>query len=487
MRTTLRGSIVMLALVVAVAPVAAQPTDNTNQAPAQPTEAPPPPPVPSFTAADVAAAPIPGHESGRLDDIDPGDSVLRVLGRGGLFIPKLVVEVALSPLRGTVWAEDRYQLSELYYRVFFNADRTIGMYPTANFESGFGANIGARFEDRNAFGQQARLALQATSGAITGDLYREGALASFRTGNLVAHWLQFSLDANFERRPGDAFYGIGNSDLSSSTSTLIDPRSRSTAIQTYYRYQELRVELSAEAHFFDHIRLIASSAISQLGFSRSTTGTPIDEIYNINDLVGFGDGVEHVYSELEFRWDTRRRVSEWEPHDVHATGSLVSMYAGHIDSLDHNVDFWRYGGEVQHYWRIARGPRVLITRIHGEGVSGNLDQVAFAELPMLGGGNFLRGYSYARFRDRNAAFGSIQYEWDLSHRLDAYLFCDAGRVFTALDEMTVRGLRVGYGVGIELHSEKGFMLEGNIASSIDGGVFFNISFNPVFDSRPRWR
>ena len=71
MRTTLRGSIVMLALVVAVAPVAAQPTDNTNQAPAQPTEAPPPPPVPSFTAADVAAAPIPGHESGRLDDIDP--------------------------------------------------------------------------------------------------------------------------------------------------------------------------------------------------------------------------------------------------------------------------------------------------------------------------------------------------------------------------------------------------------------------------------
>ena len=130
---------------------------------------------------------------------------------------------------------------------------------------------------------------------------------------------------------------------------------------------------------------------------------------------------------------------------------------------------------------------MLITRFHGEAVSGNLDQVPFAELPMLGGGDFLRGYAYARFRDRVAMFGSVQYEWDLSHRLDAYVFCDAGRVFSALDEITLAGLRVGYGIGIELHSEQGFLLEGNIASSIDGGVFFNLSFNPVFDSRPRWR
>lgn len=82
-------------------------------------------------------------------------------------------------------------------------------------------------------------------------------------------------------------------------------------------------------------------------------------------------------------------------------------------------------------------------------MSGTRDQVPFTELPMLGGSSFLRGYPFERFRDRAAGFGSVQYQWDVSHILDAYLFADAGRVFPSIANVTLHGLRVGY--GIELH------------------------------------
>ena len=169
------------------------------------------------------------------------------------------------------------------------------------------------------------------------------------------------------------------------------------------------------------------------------------------------------------------------------TGSFAAVFGGRVDRLDGGADFWRYGVELQHYLRIAKGPRLLIARFHGEAVSGSRDQVPFTELPMLGGATFLRGYTFERFRDRVAAVGSIAYEWDLSHLLDAYVFTDAGRVFSSIDGATFHDLRVGYGLGLELHSDTGFLFEGSIASSIDGGVFFSVSFNPVLDARARWR
>jgi len=109
------------------------------------------PPPRGHTAADVAGAPRPGHESGRTDRVDPGDSALRVVARDALFVPKLALEIALSPVRGLVWADDRYDLGGLYDRTFFNADRTIGLFPTATYESGLGFSAGARFEDLDVF------------------------------------------------------------------------------------------------------------------------------------------------------------------------------------------------------------------------------------------------------------------------------------------------------------------------------------------------
>jgi hypothetical protein len=458
------------------------PGDVTTTAPAPPAPAPPHEP----TAGDVAGAPAPGLESGRTDAGDPGDSPFRVIARGALFVPKLAVEAAFAPLQGAVWAEDKYQLEDLYYRIFFNADRTIGIYPTATYESGFGASIGARFVHRDLFGEHEHLALQATTGAATGEPYREAFLASLRSGNRLGR-LQLSLEGNFDRRPADPFYGIGNGNLVTAPAMPIDPRVDDTAVDTKHRYQEARVALASDVRVAGDLHVLALGALTDLQLSRSTTGMAIDGVYDPAGLVGFMGGVRHAYGELEVRWDSRHRFSEWEPRDVHAAGSLAAAFVGRVDRLDGGADFWRYGFELQHYWRIAKGPRLLITRFHGEAVSGSRDEVPFVELPMLGGGSFLRGYTFERFRDRVAALGTVEYEWDVSHFIDAYLFTDVGRVYASPSELSLHGLRAGYGIGVELHSEAYFLVDLSLASSIDGGVFATVSLNPVLDARPRWR
>ena len=437
------------------------------------------------TAADVAHAPAPGLESGRID-AQPGVSPARVLGRELLYVPKLVYEALLAPLRGVLWLDDHFELERLYDRIFFNRDKTIGLYPTASYETGFGASIGARFSSINVFGKHEHVSLEATTGLITGEPYREAVLGSLGTGDRLGR-VALAVDVSFERRPSDPFDGIGNGDLVPPPGTPIDPLTNDTAVATHYRYQEARGALGVEVRALADLHLTATGALTALRVSRSTSGPPIDVVYAPQGLVGFDETVRSGYAELDVRWDSRRRVSPWETRFVYAAGTLADVYAGRLFRLDGGVDFWHYGLELQHAWHLARGPRVLVARLRGDAVSGARDEVPITELPMLGGGAFLRGYDYGRFRDRVAAVGSLQYEWDVSHMIEAYAFTDAGRVYPALDELTLRGLRVGFGAGLVIHSDANFLVDVALASSIDGGLFASASFSPVFDARPRWR
>jgi hypothetical protein len=436
------------------------------------------------TAADVTGAPLPGNESGRIDPNDSSDSGLRRALRGALFLPKLGVDLALSPARLSVWAYDRYHLDALYYRVFYNDARTIGLVPTASFDSGFGISAGAHFMDRDLLGEHEHLSIEAASGGR----YHGVIKAALRSGDRLGNQLAIELDGQYELRPKDPFYGIGNHGDSVSPVAPIDPTIDPTAVETRYRERLARIAGVIDVRVVDGFHLRSSSELTERRFSPSDTGVPIDTVYAPMALVGYG-GVRYVYSELEARFDTRRNANEYEPQPFHAVGSLAAVFGGRIHRLDDARDYWRYGVDLQHFIRLAEGPRVLALRFHGEAVSGALADVPFTELPQLGGLDDLRGYPTDRFRDRVAAFGSIDYAWDLSSWLSARTFVDAGRVFGSLNDVGVDHLRVGYGVALEGHSSRSFVVLGALSSSIDGGLFLNLSFNPLFtiDERVRRR
>lgn len=438
-------------------------------------------PAGELTADDVARSPAPGDESGRKDAGDR-DSAARQIGRGLLFFPKLAVDLALSPVRGTVWAIDRYQLPDLYDKVFFNDAKTIGLYPTISIDSSYGIVAGARFVHRDLFGRHEQLGLQAAAGSRFRQIYA----ATLRTGQGLSDRFEIGVDAGYERRPHDAFYGIGNSDTMAFPGEPLDPLADPGSVAARYRQDRKRFAVTADLRTWSKLHVRAAGAASRVEFGPGDQGARIDERYDTSKLPGFS-GIEYGYSELELRWDNRRSKVPLEPDSVYSEGSLAAVFGGRVHRLDDGPDFSRYGIDLQHFFRIARGPRVIALHFHGEGVTGSREAVPFTELPSLGGSTYLRGYDLDRFRDRIAAFGSAAYGWDLSQWFSTNLFVDAGRVFPDIHQLSLDNLRVGYGAALEAHSINSFVFEASIASSIDGGLFLNLSFNRTFDIDERVR
>jgi hypothetical protein len=423
---------------------------------------------------------VPGAEGGRVDQVDSGDSAARQAARAALWLPKILFETVTEPLYGATWAYNEYDLANRYYDLFYNRDHTIGFAPTGSYATGLGPLVGATFVSTNTFGEKEHVSLDAEYGGANHDQ----AIASINSGKRLGR-VTLGVIGNFEQYPDFPFFGIGNNNVSPEPQG-IDARVNPTAFETYYRSQEARVSALADVRVVSHFHVIGRGALAALDYGRSSTGIPIDQVYNPAGLVGFEQSPRHVYGELELRWDGRGRGSVWEPVSVHSVGSLASVYGGEVHSIDGMPDFARYGFDLQQGFRLGAGPRALLFRVLGQGVTGSLYDVPFAELPYLGG-DLLRGYDYGRFRDRIAALGSVEYLWDVSHNADVYLFVDTGRVYSSLSELTFDNMRMGYGVGIELHDAGGFLVEGSVASSIDGGLFFTASFHPIFDELPRWR
>jgi hypothetical protein len=409
------------------------------------------------SAGEVANAPRPGDESGRLDE-DPGDSALRVAARGVLFVPRMALALVIAPGHGLIWAEEQFTSGDRPAHGSKHAD----LSPIASYETGFGASIGARVVDPDLAG--ARALAQAAIGLG----YRVRARAAIDSDDQLAG-VRLGLQFGYERTPDLPFYGIGNAATG----------------EAQYQLQDTRVGAFADVAVMHALHVVATTTFSHVTTGVADDMPAIDQTFP--GLAGFGAPRNAIYPELELRWDDRAAASPYLPEGVHSAGSLARAFGGRVLELE-GRDFWHYGAELQHYWRIGGAPRVLGVRIYGEGVAGPLAGVPFYELPALGGDAYLRGYTFDRFRDRLAGFAEVQYRWGLSSYADAYLFSDAGRVYGAYDALTLDDLRVGFGAGLALLSGGGhFLADGMIGSSIDGGIVLGLSLTPVEDRVRRLR
>ena len=436
-----------------------------------------PPAIPEPTGA-----PVPGDESGQTwnaEEAPPSASC--TVARDLLLVPKALVWLVLLPVRGAIWVYDRYDLTNRYYATFYNASRTFGIHPTIEYATGFSILFGARLDSTETFGHHEHL----TAAGAYGGTYQATAEAWLDSGDRLGPVL-LTLGGNFDRFARLPFYGIGNADRSPPPAMLVDPLVNDTAVQTYYRYQELRAALTADWRVFDDLHLIGQGAATDLTFAPSTTAPAIDTVYDPMGLVGFDSGVEHLYGQLELRLDRRRIAAPLWESTQYTTGWLASGFLGGVDGLGGSHSFAHYGVDLQAFIHFALGPRMLWLRFRGEGVTGNLDEIPFVELPYLGG-DFLRGYDFARFRDRVSALATAQYIWDVQRGVDAYLFVDAGRVYHSIEDVTLDDLRVGFGGGLSLHTNSSFLIAASLASSIDGGVFVTATLTPYWNEVPRWR
>jgi len=427
--------------------------------------------------AEESDRPPPGAESGRVDE-PTDDSAARTVGRTLLLVPRGVVEVTMLPIRGTIWANDRYHLIGRARRWFFNDAGTIGLYPLVFFETSGGVLAGVQLEA--ALSPSNRLKVFAGLGPARGRV--DG---SWRSSGHFDDHVVFTVHGEYDSRPESRFFGIGNGDEISAPAMQLDPFG-DVAVESFYADRLARADVIADARVAGPFHVLAATALADRKRSESTREPTIEMVFSPESRVVFDDRYRSAYGELELRYDTRGPSSEWQPAMVTSKGSLAAVYAGPA-LLDSGSDYWRYGIDAQHFMMIGSGPRVLSARLEMESISARATEVPFTELPSLGGRTWLRGYPTDRFRDRVAAVGSLEYQWDLSRVLYASLFVDVGRVYPALDELTLDDMRVGYGIALEGHSHRSLIARVSMASSADGGLFFNLYLDPVSEIEPRVR
>lgn len=464
---------VMAVLAATAPPAAAQP------APAPAAEQ--PPANRELTAADVAGAPPPGGESGRLD-VEDRDSTARRALRGVLYVPKVVVEIVLAPFQLPVWAYDHYHLKERYYRLFYNEDRTIGLIPTATYASELGFTAGLKFLDTDLVGQQEYLWASAQAGGA----YQYAFAGYVDSGDRLGDHLLLSLFGEYVKRPKDIFYGIGNHSTTEQPPFPVDPYTTEVTVRTRFRQRIKRFVGSIDWRIFDDLHLVSANELADRAFSPATTGTPINDVFNTATLAGW-PSTYYFYAEGALRYDTRGRYNLFEPAPFYSLGTLAELWGGRTFQFNDDPDYYRYGLNLQHFFRLGASPRVIMLRYRGEGVTGSEFDVPFAMLPLLGGPLSLRGYAPQRFRDRVAMFGTVEYTWDLSYYVAAALFADVGRVYHSLDDLTYKNMRAGFGLSLRFFGENSFWLDASLATSVDGGVQGTVTFDPIYLIRPRVR
>ncbi|HEY5949905.1 MAG TPA: hypothetical protein VIV40_30635, partial [Kofleriaceae bacterium] len=310
------------------------------------------------TAADVANAPLPGAEAGRIDEGEH-DSTLRNVGQGVLAVPKFALDVVFAPVRGGLWAYEHYSIGSRVHRATFDRTDTYGVYPTLVVDSTYGVTLGGRFVHRNLFGAREKFAARAAFGGEFAEIVN----GVVKTGDRLGDRATLELGGEFERRPRDTFYGIGN-------------EGDGNIAAARHRQQLERASTTLDLRGTDDFHVRMAGALTDLEYGVAKEGTPIDQMYDVGMLTGW-TGTRNLYSELELRYDSRRVSTSLEQKGV-----LLDAFAGRVYQLEAGHDYWRYGGEAIHFLPLGVG-RTLATRAHLESVTGALNDVAFTQLPQL--------------------------------------------------------------------------------------------------------
>jgi hypothetical protein len=448
-----------------------EPIPDTKEAPDPPRTEEISPSAPEGTPADV---------SGLVESRDPPEAGSRRAGRILLLPLRGVWFVLWSPIRLAAWAYDRFAVQTRFRQIFFSEDGRLGLFPTAGYKTGFGPSAGARFVLRDLFADKARLKLEATYGGEVVQAYK----LRYKSGKLFGR-SELDLKAGFETFPRNRFFGFGNGDEAAPGAMGVNPLIDNTAIDTRFYYDAFAVETGYSLDLPGPFRgrLGAGYRLREFDLEEKEDGDlNTFEVYDPAHLAGAMDGLSNVYGEAALVLDTLRQPQFYVSQAIPSRGWYAVARAGYAKGFDKDPsDYLRWGLDVQRYINLYADDRILMLRGVIEGVTGELADIPFLDVPKLGGGALLRGYPQDRFRDRQAGVISAEYQWSVDRNVAAFLFTDAGRVWRNREELGNGNFRVGFGGGIQLHSMKNFLARALLASSIDGGVFFLFSLDPLFE------
>ncbi len=446
-------------------------------------------------AEDLNLEPLPHEADGLLIPRDRSQYSWMWIPRAMLFVPRWTLEVPMAMSRYGIWVYEHYDVRDRVVDLFFNDDRTVGLYPTLALESGFGLpKAGGRFVWREIGGSSANIAAAASYGRDS------ETTASFKltAGELWDDSVEVGAYGKYRNHRSARFFGIGNGDLLAAEEVMpgpgergIDPLQSEVAVATRFRFRDINAELVALKRLRSDVSVRISGGYRYMEFHSPSDllgDVATEDVYDLIGLIGYQSGLYSLYSEIELAYDSRRVSATYLPLAAPSTGQVIDVWARYQRGLyDDPSRFLRWGAEMQRYFDLWRGDRVLVLRARLEGVSGEIEDIPFVDLPALGGPYLLRGYERQRFRDRYAGLFTVEYDYPVQRMVTGYLFVDAGQVWGNFADLEVADSRLGFGAGMQLHLRSSYYGRIAVASSIDGGIQFYLALDPVFGARKKAR
>ena len=436
------------------------------------------------TLACAQTPAVPECETSRCvaQEDDSTSEKLLWVPRGVLRVPRLAVDASMRLVVLAARAEEKYDVIEAVDDLLFNDARTFGIVPSAFYETGFKPSIGARVIHRDLFGQREGLKLRALYADVDQQVYTLDLSSGRRFDGLGLH-----AGAAYERYDSLRFYGLGTAEQVDRVRGLgaISAFEREIATSARYASEEGRGAVGVSGQLSERLQLGATAQLRRRELStgdprpedRSFDATPwVDEVFTASSLTGLDDAALDGYGELLLSWDGREPARSNLPLDLAATGPRFATWLGYQSTFDGDSgSFARVGADARHYIDLARGDRVLMLRVRTSWAIGRLRSIPFPDLPSLGGSKLLRGYTSGRFHDRGSLLATVEYRYPVQDNISSYLFIEAGRVLDDWRDISLSGAqraRVSWGAGLYLFSGSGMLLRAQLASSIDGGLFF---------------
>jgi hypothetical protein len=421
----------------------------------------------------VAGAPRPDQARNLVRDDRSAARHLLWVPRVVLFLPKWGLWLVTSPVRGGLYAFERYGVGPKLRRLF-SGNGPISVFPSVARESGHGLT----------YGIGGGLSRYVRGNFLFGGEVRQLYDLRLKTHRLLGDDLEVELGGQIQLLDESQFFGIGNGDLQSAGMLSgIDAQTDSTAVPTRFDQENVRVELAIDWRPLPALAALTThttAAFIDKEFETTETSglVGVASVYDTSRLVGFDDGARFGYGELRAVYDDRVTTNPFVSESLPATGWKLEGFAGYAHGFERDPSrYLRYGLDVQRHFDLYMGDRILVLRAYLEGVTADLDEIPFTELPRVGGSRLARGYARNRFRDRTATAFSVEYKYPISRYFGAFAFVDAGGVWRELDDFAPGELHPGYGGGVQLHTAELFLTRFLVGAG-DDGVTFYLSFSP---------
>lgn len=276
--------------------------------------------------------------------------------------------------------------------------------------------------------------------------------------------MNMNLYARYKKRPRERFYGVG-------IETLAAQEVSYTKEDTEVRVRLTR-PLSSRANIAIHSRY----QLTNITDGRDPTLEGNIQTILANPAFGLVPGqfesLRHVDVGISFEYDGRDHAGQ-----PTRGGHIIAQYErilGVGRSTDRNFD--RVDVDIRYYvplWRkrvIAL--RGYFTRLAEQGITVQ-QPVPFFLAGELGGADKLRGYTRGRFIDNDVALVSTEYRYPIFDVVDAFIFWEAGRVFSNISKQVVfDNWKRSVGFGLRIWNSKRVSAMTQIANSDESTRFY---------------